>query len=205
MPLLLAFTLLIGCNPSGVQAQDVTVHGEPLTDVLQRLEAQSAPAEPATGTAEETQAPERAAKLKKLDERITLIELAVADMQQHGIENAKLVRFDPRETTLASENLQDATTELEQRVSKVEHKLLDDLGEASGALFDMDQQRHEMGRPSKGGRGGKGGPDQQGPPGPPPGGGGGQGGGGQGGGGQGGGGQGGGGQGGGGGHGGGGR
>lgn len=177
-PRLLPLALLLAaCGGSDtVSADRVRVEGEPLSAVLERLEAQSAQAGAAAAearAAEPEAAGDVASQLERLDERLTNLELAIANLEQHGIERARVVSYDPRSTKLGGTNVQEALDELEGRVGKVEAKVLDDLGEPGPGLFEVRDRRGGKGKgkgpPPSGGRGRPGGgpgggPQQQGGP-----------------------------------------
>ena len=135
-------------------------------------------------------------RLQSLDDRLSKAELAIATLQEGGLTKGEYVFYDPRGTKLSKTNIQDAMTELENRLDAFEAKMLDgNLGEAGPGLYRVghdeikrqieqeQRERHGMNGPDQ-----HGGPNGGGPNGGP-GGGGGHGGGGQGGGGHGGGGQ----------------
>lgn len=158
--------LLCACATGSVDARDVRVDGESLEAVLARLDQQAAlaGAAAAQAQADDPEALALGARLTRLEARLSDLELALATFEQQGIERSKLVSYDPRATTLAGTNVQDALTELENRVGKMESRVLDDLGEPGPGLFEVKDRRGGPGGP--GGRGG-GPPGQEGPPGPP--------------------------------------
>ncbi len=173
IPLLL-LPLLAACGTSDtVSADRVLVDGEPLSAVVARLEAKAVEAGVAAAearAAEPAEPGDIASQVARLDERLTNIELAIANLEQHGIERARVVSYDPRSTTLGATNVQEALTELEGRVGKVEAKVLDDLGEPGPGLFDNRGRGGKgkgkgppRGGPGGPGKGGKGGPGQGGP------------------------------------------
>jgi hypothetical protein len=174
--------LLAACGGAGpISADQVLVDGETLTVVVARLEAQAAQARASAAEADAA-APadpgDVAAQLHRLDERLTNVELAIANLEQHGIERSAVVSYDPRATKLAATNVQDALTELEGRLGSIEGKVLDDLGKPGPGLFDTRNgpggvRKTGPGRggppPGNGGpQGGPGGGPEEGPGGPPP-------------------------------------
>jgi len=157
--------LLWACGSGAVDARDVTVDGEPLNAVLARLDQQAALAGAAAAEAKAVDPADDAmgARLTRLETRLSDLELALATLEQHGVERSKLVSFDPRATKLGGTNVQDALTELENRVGQVESRVLDDLGEPGPGLFEVKDRRG--GKGGKGGKGPPGGPGGRGGPG----------------------------------------
>ena len=77
-------------------------------------------------------------KVKDLDIRIAKSELAISTLQQEGLTNATYVYYDPRGTKLSKTNIQDAMTELENRLDEFEAKMLDgNLGKAGPGLYNV--------------------------------------------------------------------
>lgn len=168
-PAALALLLALpACGGGPVDARDVRVDGEPLDQVLLRVEKQATQAGIAAAQAQgggDADPSGLEARLGRLETRLSDLELALATLEQHGVERSKLVSYDPRATKLSGTNVQDALTELEGRVNQVESRVLDDLGEAGPGLFEVKDRRGGPGGPGRGpgGRGGPGGPGQGGP------------------------------------------
>ncbi|MEC7946633.1 MAG: hypothetical protein VX265_03635 [Myxococcota bacterium] len=177
IPLLALLVLSTACATDPVDARDIVVGGESLDAVLARLEQQAAVARAPDDEADD-EAPADGAldsRLRRIETRLGDLELALATFEQKGIERSKIVSYDPRATKLAATNVQDALTELENRLDQVESRVLDDLGEPGPGLFENKGRGGPgggRGGPG-GGPGGRGGPPagksgEMGPPGPPP-------------------------------------
>ena len=107
-------------------------------------------------------------RLESIEDRLAKAELAIATLQEAGLTKAEYVFYDPRGTKLSKTNLQDAMTELENRLDEFESEVLDgNLGEAGPGLYkvgheeikrQLEQERREREM-------GMNGPNQGGPPG----------------------------------------
>ena len=77
-------------------------------------------------------------RLESIEDRLTKAELAIATLQEAGLTKAEYVFYDPRGTKLSKTNLQDAMTELENRLDEFESEVLDgNLGEAGPGLYKV--------------------------------------------------------------------
>ena len=75
-------------------------------------------------------------RIESLEDRLSKAELAIATLQEAGLTKAEYVFYDPRGTKLSKTNLQDAMTELENRLDAFESQVLDgNLGEAGPGLY----------------------------------------------------------------------
>ncbi|MBM4390584.1 MAG: hypothetical protein FJ090_05640, partial [Deltaproteobacteria bacterium] len=68
--------------------------------------------------------------------RVQLLELKVQQLETVGVYDAEHVSFDPARTTLAGKSVQDALTELEGRVGKVEAARTG-MGQPGTGLFEI--------------------------------------------------------------------
>ncbi len=148
---MLPLLLLLACSdPPAPRADQIPYGDGTVADALDRALAQG-------GSAEEGEderdppgfSPER---LAQLEERIGRLELVITQIQQTGTTTATAVGFDPRATTLSSTNVQTALDELEARVSKMESKVGQEMGQAGPGMFAVPNGR--SGGPGGGGGGG---------------------------------------------------
>ncbi len=131
---MISLLLLLACSSAPHPTADQIRYGDgTVQDALDRALAASAANE-----ADEDErdppgfSPER---LASLEERIGKLELILVQMQQNGVSSATVVGFDPRATTLAATNVQGALDELEARVSKMEGKVGQEMGQAGPGMF----------------------------------------------------------------------
>jgi hypothetical protein len=110
--------------------------------------------------------------------RLQVLELRLTELEATGTASAAKVAYDPRDTTLAGKTVQDALSELEGRVEKLEEGTIDH-GKAGPVLFELRDKHGNLVEAGPGGGkpggpagpggpgGGKGGPPPNGQGGPP--------------------------------------
>jgi hypothetical protein len=129
-------------------AEDIPFGEGSVGEALTRLEAaaQQPREQPTDPRVEEIET-----KLGIIEDRILQLEVAVTDLQTHGVIPATHIGYDPRSTTLDSENVQSALDELETRLADVESRVGQDMGRAGPGLFeipeDNNQNRNNPGQP----------------------------------------------------------
>jgi len=119
--------------------EDISYGDGSVGDALARLEAAVA-AQPEQNS--DPRIDEIENKLRIIEDRILQLEVAVTDLQTHGVMPATHIGYDPRTTTLDGENVQDALDQLEARLSSVENKVGQDMGEPGPGLFDIPEDRN---------------------------------------------------------------
>ncbi len=107
--------------------------------------------------ADETRSP-LGSDAENLALRVQVLELKVQQLETEGLYDAGHITYDPRRTALSSTSVQDALTELENRVTKVAEASATP-GVAGEGLFEIPEDNGAApgGPPGSGGPGGKGG------------------------------------------------
>jgi len=127
-------------------------------------------------TAEETELlreelAESRRQVEALDDRLSRLELLVAEMQQVGIGEADRIRYDPSRSELGGRSVQAALDELAEELDGLQTE--GTMGDPSNSLFQMHKDNGPMGgaslAPRTGGAQGQRGQQGQGRQGPPPG------------------------------------
>ncbi len=99
-------------------------------------------------TAEETEIlreelDEARRQVEALDDRLSRMELLVAEMQQAGIGEADLIRYDPSRSELDGRSVQAALDELAEQIEALQSEGA--MGEPSNSLFQMHRDDGPMG------------------------------------------------------------
>ena len=179
--MLLTIIWALGCGsaPPDPTPQTLLIDGVAIEDKIQSLEL-ALKHRPEAASAEKLKALEQ--KLSGLEDRLTSAEQILRQLQNEGLMKSELVIFDPRETTLEGTNVQTILNQLANKVSKLEHAVYDERGDAGPGLFELRDNRKgqpgQQGQPGKGQHGGPGPngaekqmrppPGSNGPPGKPP-------------------------------------
>ena len=170
----LGVAIATACEPEPPDPNEIFIGDESLATIIVRLDqrtAHTAEASKDSDADDAAIAPDDIdARLTRLATRMSDLELALSRLEQHGVERAAVVSFDPRATRLSGTNVQEALTEIENRVDELESRVLDDLGEPGPGLFDLRGKGKGKGKGGgpggpPGGRGGPGGPEEHGGPG----------------------------------------
>ena len=153
-----SFILNIACHtePETVSVDDIIWNGKPLTVALEEISKSGTATGAVQTKGSDTTGLEK--RIGLLEERVDRIEIVISELQSNGIGHSQLVNYDPRATKLSAKNVQEALTELENRLSETESRVLDDLGPPGQGLFNV-------GKEERGKRGGAGGKGPGGPPG----------------------------------------
>ena len=160
---LFSFGVWIGCG----QDFDVSPLQDEINILKQKIEVLEQNQNARIQQEEQIDVSKMQSRLQSLDDRLSKAELAIATLQEGGLTKAEYVFYDPRGTKLSNTNVQDAMTELENRLDAFEAKMLDgNLGEAGPGLYrvghDEIKRQIEKERREEEERRGMNGPDQQG-------------------------------------------